>query len=67
MRHIRFNKKVAGNLKTSPYEGETPFSFVLNIDKDISGEKLILTLLLKTPGHEDKLPIFFDFSVNILC
>lgn len=26
------------------------------MDKDISGEKLILTLLLKTPRHEDKLP-----------
>jgi hypothetical protein len=46
LRHIRLDRKVTGALKTSPYEGETPFSLVLFMDKDISGEKLILTLTL---------------------
>ena len=58
-------KEVAGNLKTSPYGGETPFSLVSGMRQGHQRGKANTITTTKTPGHEDKLP-FFIFLLNCL-
>ena len=47
-------------LKPAPTRVRHPSHLFQEWDKDISGEKLILTLSLKSPGHDCKRPFLYE-------